>query len=210
MSLEAATTSLTDGLIGYWNFDDCKATDSSGNGNNGTIHGSPVCVDHDGKKAFRFNGSSDYIVVPNSSTFPSNAITFSYWVNREGKQLSGRWENYLSKDLAFQSYAETGSANCTNCFSAGLYQGSSGSWSGYYSGSNSLSLSDWVLFSFTFDNATRIGNIYINGTLVRSFTEADQNARLRVSTQSLYIFKFSNYITLFYTFSFLQKRVLRF
>jgi hypothetical protein len=29
---------LSDGLVGYWSFDDGTATDNSGNGNNGTIY----------------------------------------------------------------------------------------------------------------------------------------------------------------------------
>jgi hypothetical protein len=31
---------LNAGLVGYWSFDDCKATDSSGNTYHGTLHSS--------------------------------------------------------------------------------------------------------------------------------------------------------------------------
>ena len=181
-----AWAGINDGLVGFWNFDNCNAQDSSPNGNNGAINGNPTCTDGINGKAYRFNGTTDYIVVPNSSSFPSSAITTSFWVNREGNAINGSLENILSKDHSFQNYAET-DWHCTNCISSGLWKGSPGIWSGYYSSNNSLATSGWMHFAFIFDNATRIAKSYINGVLVNSVNEADSSAYVRTSSNSLYI-----------------------
>lgn len=182
-----ANASISDGLVGYWSFDNCDAQDGSGNGNNGTVHGSPVCTSGSSGSAYRFNGTTDYIVVPNASSFPSSAITTSFWINREGNTINGRWENILSKEYSFQNYAETGSSNCTNCVSFGLWKGSSGIWSANYTSSNSLAATGWIHFTFTFDNTTRVAKSYINGVLVATVNESDSSTYVRTSSNSLYI-----------------------
>jgi pimeloyl-ACP methyl ester carboxylesterase len=70
---------LTTGLVAYWSFDNCDATDDSGNGHNGTIYGNPQCVDGEKGKAFSFDGQDDYITVPDSSSLQisTNEITVS-------------------------------------------------------------------------------------------------------------------------------------
>ena len=51
---------LTDGLVGYWSFNNCDANDDSGNGHIGAPYGSPTpqCVDGIKGKAFNFNGQN--------------------------------------------------------------------------------------------------------------------------------------------------------
>jgi hypothetical protein len=70
------------GLGAYWSFDSCTAIDDSGNGNNGTLYGNPQCVSGEKGKAFSFNGTSDYIEVPSSSSqqISTNEITVSAWI----------------------------------------------------------------------------------------------------------------------------------
>jgi len=78
--------SLTDGLVGYWSFDNCDATDTSGNGNNGTISGNPQCVAGEKANAFSFDGLPDYVEVPHSDLLnPTQAVTISLWA----KEFSG-------------------------------------------------------------------------------------------------------------------------
>lgn len=68
------------GLAGYWSFDDCTATDSSGNNNNGVITGA-TCVDGKINKALNFNGNS-YLEAPNSPTLNiSSQVTIIAWIN---------------------------------------------------------------------------------------------------------------------------------
>lgn len=56
-----AHADLKDGLVAHWSFDDCRATDNSGNGHDGTLNGNPQCVDGVKGKAFSFDGSKDYV-----------------------------------------------------------------------------------------------------------------------------------------------------
>jgi hypothetical protein len=70
------------GLVGYWSLNDArgaKAGDSSGQGNTGTITGA-AWVDGKHGKALSFNGSSDYVDVPDAAPLNPANITMSAWV----------------------------------------------------------------------------------------------------------------------------------
>ena len=78
-----AHADLKDGLVAHWSFDDCEATDNSGNKRNGSIEGSPQCIDGISGKAFYFNGINDLIRV--SNTFPTvipntSPVAVSAWI----------------------------------------------------------------------------------------------------------------------------------
>ncbi|MEI6746785.1 MAG: LamG domain-containing protein [Methylococcaceae bacterium] len=64
-----ANADLKDGLVAHWSFDDCRATDNSGNGHDGTLGGNPQCVDGVKGKAFSLDGVDDYFNVENSPLF---------------------------------------------------------------------------------------------------------------------------------------------
>jgi prepilin-type N-terminal cleavage/methylation domain-containing protein len=74
--------------VGIWNFDDCAATDSSGNGNNGAINGASCVNDTpqkvvgsgQGKNALTFNGTSDYVQIPSSKIGTGNQLSIGVWV----------------------------------------------------------------------------------------------------------------------------------
>ena len=71
----------TQGLIGYWNFDEDSGTlahDTSGSGYNGTVNGAAWAT---GKinSALSFNGSTNAVVTPNIAI--SNSYSISTWVN---------------------------------------------------------------------------------------------------------------------------------
>jgi len=51
-------------LLAYWSFDNCTATDDSGNGHNGTLNGNPTCVNGKIGKALKFDGNDDDIEIP--------------------------------------------------------------------------------------------------------------------------------------------------
>jgi hypothetical protein len=74
-------------LVGWWKFDEstgATASDSSGNGNNGTLKGNPVWKPQGGKigGAIELNGKGDYVEISNESAFDiNNQITISAWVN---------------------------------------------------------------------------------------------------------------------------------
>ena len=178
----AATAPASIGLVGYWNFDACDATDASGNALHGAIAGSPQCVDGKRGKALRLNGASDWVSVADSGKFPQSALTVAYWINREGQTLTGL-ENYVSKEQAFQSYLQQDGQ-----FQSGLWKGTAGNWSAYSPGAgHTASLNGWVFYAFTFDNATGLAKTYINGALVNTTQETDGSATVRTSAEPLYL-----------------------
>ena len=93
----------TGGLVAFYPFSG-NANDSSGNGINGTLNGCTLTTDRFGRpnSAYQFNGSSDYILVNNSSSFPATAITTAFWLNRMGIGTTGL-ENYVCKEHSFSS-----------------------------------------------------------------------------------------------------------
>ena len=117
----APTSFLNSGLVGYWPFDGKtvnwstgQATDSSGNGNTGTLVNmstttSPVI----GKigQALSFNGSTSYVSVPQTTAlnFSSTGIyTWSTWLMYSS--ISGN-QCYLSQD-PFNATKQTGFNLC--------------------------------------------------------------------------------------------------
>ena len=73
-------------LMGFWRFDDGTgsraANDSSCNRNHGTLHGDPVWITDGIWHALRFNGSSDYVEVANSTSLAmTNKTTIGAWAN---------------------------------------------------------------------------------------------------------------------------------
>lgn len=75
-------STLTQGLIGWWKMNG-DASDSSGNGNNGTVAGATLTANKQGQfnQAYNFSGTSPVITVPNFGIqIPSKEITISVWV----------------------------------------------------------------------------------------------------------------------------------
>lgn len=67
-------------LAGYWKFDG-NATDSSGNGNNGSLSGNPSYANGVCGAAIAFDGIDDDLIVPDSPSLnPSDGITIAVWV----------------------------------------------------------------------------------------------------------------------------------
>lgn len=70
----------TNGLIGGWPFTG-NANDMSGNNNHGTVNGALLTNDRFGNAncAYKFNGTSDYIVMQNGGPLGSVARSVSFW-----------------------------------------------------------------------------------------------------------------------------------
>ena len=89
------------GLIAQWTFDESTgsvATDSSGNGNEGTLQGNPTWQPSAGKSggALLFDGDGDYVKVGNESKFDfTGQVTVAAWikVNRFDKN----WQDIVAK-----------------------------------------------------------------------------------------------------------------
>lgn len=104
----------TNGLVGYWNYDEGSGTtaaDSSGNGNNGTLINGPTwTAGKVGSGALVFNGANSYINAGSSASLDNiqnqggGGMTVSFWINPASNaanyilskgphsNLSGTWE----------------------------------------------------------------------------------------------------------------------
>ena len=89
---QSVLTSLSNGLVAYYPFTG-NANDSSGNNHNGTIFGASLTTDRFGNSnsAYLFNGSNNYIQIPNSSSFNlQDSVSFSAWINTTNTALGQR------------------------------------------------------------------------------------------------------------------------
>lgn len=75
---------LNDGLVGRWTFTG-NANDSSGQGHHGTVNGATLTVDRFGgvSRAYSFDGTDDYIEIPDSADWKSQDFTISMWFKAE-------------------------------------------------------------------------------------------------------------------------------
>ena len=78
--------SATTGLVGYWKFDegsDNIAHDSSGNGNDGTIHNATWVTGKVGN-ALHFNGADSWVEIPSNPTISGlSQITMEVWIKMD-------------------------------------------------------------------------------------------------------------------------------
>ena len=77
---------VTNGLVGLWSFngDDISGTtayDRSSGGNNGTLTSGPTAVKGKVGQALSFDGTDDYVSIPDLSLAASTGVTLSAWVN---------------------------------------------------------------------------------------------------------------------------------
>ena len=69
-------------LVGYWSFDEADGVDDlSGNGNDGIIQGNPKVIDGKLGEALEFNGSTDYVEIPDAPTLSElEALSIAAWI----------------------------------------------------------------------------------------------------------------------------------
>jgi hypothetical protein len=88
----------TSGLAGYWKFDEGSGTvasDSSNNGNTGTLVNGPQWVDGIRGNALTFDGVDDYVDVLDSNNLDvSQSITIEAWVK---PHVNDRLMNIVAK-----------------------------------------------------------------------------------------------------------------
>ncbi len=74
---------LNDGLIAYWCFDECDATDKTGSGYNGILSGNPSCEAGIIGKAFYLDSYNDHIRF-SGALGSHNIKALSFWINSRG------------------------------------------------------------------------------------------------------------------------------
>lgn len=159
---------MTNGLVGLWSFDGPDVTDKvydrSGQGNNGYLIGAATSTAKTiGKlgQALRFNGTTSYVQVANSSSLNPTNLTVSTWA----KSDTGTWSNHgflVSKRSVYIIHPQQGSIGVS------FYIFTSG-WNAV-SCTPTTDITKWNLYSFTW-NGTNL-TAYINGIQCGSTTPA--------------------------------------
>ena len=157
------------GLVGWWTFDgknltSTTATDSSGQGNTGTLVGGPTPTIGKIGQALSFNGTSQYVSVGSSTSLTlTSAITISAWVlfsdKTNGGTIVGSINNVGGSASQYFFVDHNGGSQDGICIYRTL-NGVRASFCDMYS-SNALSLEVWHHVVYTYDGSTE--SIYLDG-----------------------------------------------
>jgi hypothetical protein len=152
-------------LVGWWQFDETSgnvAADSSGQGNDGTIVGTPQWVPGKIGGALQFNGST-YVNCGNKPSLNiRNQITMAFWFKVQA--FTNTWEAFLAKsDGAYRASRGDGTGN-------GTHMGISGS--NYFNAPTIITDNQWHHYCSTYDGTTAI--IYIDGRVDAQATYSGQ------------------------------------
>ena len=98
LALTSVAEAADPSLVGLWKLDETSGTtasDSSGNGNDGTLNGGPKWVDGKFGGALDFDGTDDYVDCGNPSilNFGTGDFTISAWIKMTSSQKSTIWAN---------------------------------------------------------------------------------------------------------------------
>ena len=157
----------TNGLVGWWPFNG-NANDGSGNGNNGTNYGATLTTDRFGNvnNAYSFDGTSNYINVPNSATLQFNGgITISAWMFATSlpSPVSFWFSKGADGGTPF-SWTSSVPSSPNNFTLVSVYNNSNQTCG--TSSSSYLTLNQWVNVVATFDGS--FAKTYFNGVLESS------------------------------------------
>jgi ABC-type transport system substrate-binding protein len=148
-------------LVGYWRFDEgsgTTASDSSGNGNTGTLHGGAAWTDGRFAKALDFSGVDGYVQIPQSSSLDVTAqVTVEAWVNLRAYVDSVGYESHVvsrSDDAGGPLYVLCTHANGKIGYDIGVF-------TGYHQSAATLPLNSWTHLAMTYNGASVC--LYING-----------------------------------------------
>lgn len=149
----------TNGLIGHYSFDG-NAKDHSSNGKDGTTYGATI-VDGIVSQAYLFNGTSDYVEVPQGHNLLTPDSTISMWI------YSTSWTNQAFESLiGSRQVGNDGVMFFTSTNGAFSCDWGSNRWSTGYI----IPLNQWIHLAVTRDSLGR--KLYVNGTLFNSTTAA--------------------------------------
>jgi hypothetical protein len=164
------------GVITQFNFNEgsgSSVADLSGNGHNGTLVNSPAWTTGKYGQALSFNGSSNYVNIPDHNDYtlnPAQSYTWSAWVkNTDFTSWGTVWSQTVDNNNFFYFYAHsTNDAEAgpvTNGVSVYWYNGANRLV--VHSNDNVLSASNWSYITVTYNGSLTQSSrftIYVNGT----------------------------------------------
>ncbi len=185
ISMTSNKLPINNGLVGYWTADGktingTSMTDASGNGNTGTLVATPVPAIGKIGQALAFNGSSQYVTLPNLGAsvsggsprsisawiYPTSAAgnisVFSYGSNSFGTEL-GLLYNIHTKDIYIYSNGND-----------------------WYTADNVVPLNQWSHVVFAYDGGTTSNStlhVYING-IAYTLTQSGTNIAINTTNSN--------------------------
>jgi len=157
------------GLVAHWTFDEGQgqtAHDSSGNGLDGTLNGSPKWVNGQLGGALDFNGSSDFVEIPHSPGLSiTGAITIAAWTNMRtdssGEMAIVSKGGWAANDLPYELTEERGGVIFWQFYNDAGRDSCS---------PNSPSAGEWHHIAATYDG--EVFKCYIDGVLEQEWAYA--------------------------------------
>jgi hypothetical protein len=186
------------GLVAWYNFNNSNLNDSSGNGNNITFNNATPAPDRFGRpnNAYSFNGTSNYMSVPNSPSLNPNSITlFAIFKANAFYSAECHGNNIFQKagydtengwyGLRFNDTLNNciNSVDTTQEFITGAYGDDVNTGSIAVARTSSpIHTGIWYAVTYTYDGTT--SRFYVNGALVQTRVLTD---KFTPNTESLYI-----------------------
>ncbi len=176
-SFHTAHADITTGLVARYPFDG-DANDASGNNNHGSLVGPVVSTtDRFGlpNRAYSFNGSNTYILVPGSPSLnsPATGCTQAGWVLQYGVSQVGSGFNPL-----IMKSTEVGNAFMYRMVTNPTYFGAAfNNWNTHLSAGQATPLNEWHHFATVFNGSTI--KFYYDGALLGS-----QNMVMTIATDN--------------------------
>ncbi len=166
-SVQIDVSGINSGLIGHWEFDDGTATDSSPNGNDGTVNGASPAAGHVGAGSLDFDGTDDHVDL-GFIDVPGTGFSVAAWIN------SDDLANCSSRDCRIVSKA-TGTATQDHYIMVSTVRSggqvylrfrikAGGSTETLIASSGVLTNGVWAHIAATYDGSMM--RVYVNGVLV--------------------------------------------
>ena len=151
-------------VVSYWAAEG-NANDSA-DSNNGTLIGSAGFTTGEIGQAFSFNGTTDYVNVPNASNLNiTGSLTLSAWIYLNA--YSGEFAPVISKwdDISgsFRTYFLAVRPNGTLRFDVSTDGGFGGSSSALVISAGIIPLNTWTFVAGVFNSSAKTLTVYING-----------------------------------------------
>ena len=198
MTSGVASADLSTGLIAHYSFDDCTATDASGNGYDGAINTSQNCVAgiSGTDKALTFNGIDNTISVQNSPSLNNitNQLSVATWIKFNDIHTASfghEWQSIFNKQGYTSSYGLMLEYDSNPKLLRFYHNGASSDFTDY--SWNNVKEKQWYLVVTTYDGVN--AKIYINGKLVSNHAVTGS---IKTNTEDFYIGKSVNSLHSYY------------
>ena len=185
-TISATFTAITGDMVAWWKFDETSGTtasDSSGNGKNGTLNGSCTWVAGKINNAVNIPGGTSYVSVPNSINSGVTNFSISAWVYMNSESANMRIFDFGSSTTSYMEMTPLHAA------SSGKYQFviRTSSTTKTVTGTAALPVGSWQFVTVTLSSQTL--TLYLNGAQVGQITNCSINPNSLGSTTKNYIGK---------------------